>query len=43
VPTVQDLVHENQEIMVLRLAATPTNGVVGAPVEANGVIDDDDP
>ena len=43
VPTVQDLVHENQEIMVLRLAASPANGVLGAPVEANGVIDDDDP
>jgi hypothetical protein len=43
VPTVQDLVHENQEIMVLRLAASPTNGVLGTPVEANGVIDDDDP
>ncbi len=43
VPTVQDLVHENQEIMVLRLAASPTNAVLGTPVEANGVIDDDDP
>ena len=43
VPTVQDLVHENQEIFVARLAADPVNAVVGAPGEANGVINDDDP
>ncbi len=43
VPTVQDLVHENQEIFVARLAANPVNAVVGAPGEANGVINDDDP
>ncbi len=43
VPTVPDAVHENQEILVARLAAGPVNAVVGAPSEANGVIDDDDP
>jgi hypothetical protein len=43
VPTMQDLVHENQEIFVARLAANPVNAVVGAPGEANGVINDDDP
>ncbi|MBK8167427.1 MAG: hypothetical protein IPK64_15900 [bacterium] len=43
VPTVQDTEHENQEIFVARLAADPVNAVVGAPPEANGVIDDDDP
>jgi hypothetical protein len=43
VPTVQDAAHENQEILVARLAAGPVNAVVGTPAEANGVIDDDDP
>jgi len=43
VPTVADAVHENQEILVARLAIDPVNAVVGAPGEANGVIDDDDP
>lgn len=43
VPTVPDLLHENQEIFVARLAAGPVNAVVGSPSEANGVIDDDDP
>lgn len=43
VPTVQDLLHENQEIMVARLAADPVNAYAGAPAEANGVINDDDP
>jgi hypothetical protein len=43
VPTVQDLVHENQEILVVRLAASPVNAVPGTPAEANGVINDDDP
>lgn len=43
VPTVADAVHENQEILVARLGADPTNAVVGTPGEANGVIDDDDP
>lgn len=43
VPTVQDAAHENQEILIARLAAGPVNAVVGAPAEANGVIDDDDP
>jgi hypothetical protein len=43
VPTVQDAVHENQEILVARLALDPANAVVGTPGEANGVIDDDDP
>lgn len=43
VPTVQDSDHENQEILVARLAAGPVNAVLGTPAEANGVIDDDDP
>jgi hypothetical protein len=43
VPTVQDLLHENQEILVARLLADPVNGVVGTPADANGVINDDDP
>jgi len=43
VPTVQDLLHENQEAFVARLAVDPVNAVVGVPSEANGVIDDDDP
>jgi len=43
VPTVQDLLFENQEIIVVRLLAGPVNAVVGTPSEANGVINDDDP
>jgi hypothetical protein len=43
VPTVQDLLFENQEIFVVRLQPGPVNAVVGTPAEANGVINDDDP
>lgn len=43
VATVDDLTHENQEIFVVQLATGPVNAVVGAPSQANGVIDDNDP
>lgn len=42
VVTFDDAEFENQEIFIVRLAADPTNAVLGAPFEANGAIDDDD-
>ena len=43
VATVEDAVHENQEVFIVDLAADPVNAVLGTPDSANGVINDDDP
>ncbi|MBU8869608.1 MAG: hypothetical protein KOO60_01920 [Gemmatimonadales bacterium] len=43
VHTFGDVEHENQEAFIVRLATDPVNAVLGDPLEANGVIDDDDP
>jgi hypothetical protein len=40
--TVDDVLFENTEQFVVRLAPGPTNAAVGTPVQANGVINDND-
>lgn len=42
VTTIDDAVFENVEQFVVQLGATPTNAVLGAPAQANGVINDND-
>ena len=42
ITTVSDSVAEQQEIFTVRLTDDPVNAVLGDPIQAEGVIDDDD-